>query len=598
MNLKLKIILISLLMSGVDVTAQRNLYFDYYNVDSKVVLDTINSIKYSNPNKAISLSFEALEYYMDQGPSPVTISIYNILGEVYSKKNLPVLALSYFTDAVLEFELTPLTKRKDQFVEKPPWILINLGNIYFNEGQILKAMEKYSSAELNFGKLNDDLVRNRGLATTYNNMALVNIEMGKFKEALDLLDKALSIRQRGDKMSDIAHSYKSMCELYYKWNIPKKALKYEQQVDSLFQFVRNHPEFSLDNSDWTASMDYSILKSYVGNCSEYKGDYYLVIEDYEKAVEAYTYAESFYDNWPFQLTKMLNNKSLALLGFKEFKEASMINYNVINLSKENDLSKELERALQIKLQILDEGKNYSNFTNKVDSLVNLLEDRYSSQISQLLSGIEIKNEIFLGQRKNEEQESFTQKIILISIIIILILGFLTAYFISRKVYIEKQVVIANQNEKLATSDLEHKKRELAMLSTNIVQENELMSSILKDLRYYVSLLKTPKDQKLFVPLINSLNRSLNDKRKDDNYSDQFSAAYPGYLEYLTRTYSELSTSDLKLCTFLRMNLNTKEIAEIMGLSVRSVESRRYRLRKKIKLSKDQDLVSFLIKLDY
>ena len=44
------------------------------------------------------------------------------------------------------------------------------------------------------------------------------------------------------------------------------------------------------------------------------------------------------------------------------------------------LSKELERALQIKLQILDEGKNYSNFTNKVDSLVNLLEDRYSSQI--------------------------------------------------------------------------------------------------------------------------------------------------------------------------------------------------------------------------
>ena len=52
-----------------------------------------------------------------------------------------------------------------------------------------------SRAELNFGKLNDDIVRNRGLATTYNNMALVNIEMGKFKEALDLLDKALTIRQ-------------------------------------------------------------------------------------------------------------------------------------------------------------------------------------------------------------------------------------------------------------------------------------------------------------------------------------------------------------------------------------------------------------------
>ena len=48
MYLKIKIILISLLMNCIYVSAQRNLYFDYYNVDSKVVLDTINSIKYSN----------------------------------------------------------------------------------------------------------------------------------------------------------------------------------------------------------------------------------------------------------------------------------------------------------------------------------------------------------------------------------------------------------------------------------------------------------------------------------------------------------------------------------------------------------------------
>lgn len=598
MNLKLKLLLVIILISRFDIVAQRNLYFDYNKVDSKVVLDTINSIKYSNPNKAISLSFEALEFYLNKGPSTVSTSIYNILGEVYLKKDLPVLALSYFTDAILEFELTPKSQRLDQNVNMPPWILINLGNIYFNQGQILKSIEKYSLAEDNFGLVDKVIVRDRGLATTYNNKALVYIEMGKFKDALDFLNMALSIRSKNDKISDIAHSYKSLCELYFKWNMPKKALQFERKVDSLFQFMQNHPEYLLEKSDWTSSMDYDILKSYVGNCFEYKGDYYLAIEDYENAVLSFASAESYYEKWPFQLIKMLNNKTLALLGQRQYKSAIQTNNQVIGLAKENDLSKELERALQIKLQILDKGKNYSNFTNKVDSLVNLLEDRYSSQISQLLSGIEIKNEIFLGQRKNEEQESFTQKIIFISIIIILILGFLTAYFISRKVYIEKQVVIANQNQKLATSDLEHKKRELAMLSTNIVQENELMSSILKDLRYYVSLLKTPKDQKLFVPLINSLHRSLNDKRKDDNYADQFSAAYPGFLEYLARTYAELSTSDLKLCTFLRMNLNTKEIADIMGLSVRSVESRRYRLRKKINLNKEQDLVSFLIKLNY
>ena len=95
-----------------------------------------------------------------------------------------------------------------------------------------------------------------------------------------------------------------------------------------------------------------------------------------------------------------------------------------------------------------------------------------------------------------------------------------------------------------------------------------------------------------------MNRALADKNKDQGYSEQFSAAYPGYLEYLTRTNPDLTTADLKLCTFLRMNLNTKEIAEIMRLSVRSIESRRYRLRKKLSLSKDEDLVSFLISLNY
>jgi DNA-binding CsgD family transcriptional regulator len=234
----------------------------------------------------------------------------------------------------------------------------------------------------------------------------------------------------------------------------------------------------------------------------------------------------------------------------------------------------------------------------VGELLKNKDYRYSVQVSQLLSGLESKNEILIKKREIEEQKQKNSRIVFISIIVILILGFATAYFLSRKVYLDKQMIISSQNEKIAKSELEHKKRELAAISTNIVQENEQVSNILKDLKYYSSLLKSEKDRNLFSPLIKSINRLLSEKRKDDLYSDQFNAAYPGYLEYLTRTYVDLTTADLKLCTFLRMNLNTKEIAEIMGLSVRSVESRRYRLRKKLNLSKEEDLVSNLISLKY
>ena len=104
MNYKIILLLISILISNLSFNAQRNLFFDYYKVDSKEVLDTLNSIKYSDPNKAITMSFEALEFYLNKGPSPASTSIYNVLGEVYLKKDLPVLALSYFTDAILEFD--------------------------------------------------------------------------------------------------------------------------------------------------------------------------------------------------------------------------------------------------------------------------------------------------------------------------------------------------------------------------------------------------------------------------------------------------------------------------------------------------------------
>ena len=270
----------------------------------------------------------------------------------------------------------------------------------------------------------------------------------------------------------------------------------------------------------------------------------------------------------------------------------------ILLSKEQNLQKQIEIALELKIKALNKLGLSSKIELLVEEILKNKDYRYSIQISQLLSGLESINDILLKKREIEEEKAKNSRIVFISIIIILILAFATAYFISRKVYLDKQMIIVNQNEKIAKSELEHKKRELAAISTNIVQENEQVSNILKDLKYYSSLLKSEKDRNSFSPLIKSINRILSEKRKEDLYSDQFNAAYPGYLEYLTRTYPDLTTADLKLCTFLRMNLNTKEIAEIMGLSVRSVESRRYRLRKKLNLSKEEDLVSNLISLKY
>jgi len=591
-------------MRGIDVPAKSNPNLNSEKTFSKFTGDIelkekIYELKYSNPNLAISMCLNSLEDFLPLGPSITTLFLYSTLGELYSKKDLPVLALSYLEDAMYEYDLLrnegiAISKSKPL---KQPWLILNIGNIYFKQGEYDKALERYKLGMINFTKIDSLIPKIRGLSTTYNNIALVQVELENYNLALENIIKAFNLRVKHNfNPIDIAHSFKSFSELYFKWNMQKKGNLYLAKTDSVNRLIQNQKSTSKykDFEDLT----FKLSENYVGNCYEYKGTYLFKQKRYIQALEAFNTASAYYGEFTFQKVSLMNKKANVYYMLSEFGNCLKVIDESILLSKEQNLQNEEEIALELKFKVLNKLGLSSELEITVDEILKNNDYRYSVQIDQLLSGLESKNEIKIKKREIEEQKQKNSRIVFISIIVILILGFAAAYFLSRKVYLDKQMIIANQNQKIALSDLEHKKRELASISTNIVQENEQISNILKDLKYYTSLLKLDKDKSIFNPLIQSIKRILTEKRKEDLYTDQFNAAYPGYFEYLTRTYKDLTTSDLKLCTFLRMNLNTKEIADIMGLSVRSVESRRYRLRKKLQLSKDEDLVSKLISLKY
>ena len=560
--------------------------------------EKIYQLKYSDPNLAIKLCLNNLEDLIQHGPNNTTLFLYSTLGELYHKKDLPGLALSYFEDAMFEYELI---KREgimfsNSKLNKQPWLSLNIGNIFFKQRQYDKALERYELSLNYFFQLDSLLSKVRGLSTTYNNIALVNIALGNCNLALENINKSFNLRLKYNfNPIDIAHSYKSFSQLYFIWNMPKKGDFYLAKTDSVNNIIQKQ---KVSNSKGTTDLVFKLSDNYLGNCYEYKGEYFFNLKRYDQALVAYNKAFSYYKEFPFQKVSLINKKANAYYMFADYDNCLKAIEECILLSKENNLQNQLEIALELKIKVLNKKGLYSEIEFLIEEIINNKDYRYSIQKNQLLSGLQSKNEILIKKREIEEQKQKNSRIVFISIIVILILAFATAYFISRKLYLDKQMIIVNQNEKIAISELEHKKRELAAISTNIVRENEQISNILKDLKYYTSLLNLERDRNYFSPLIESINRLLSEKLKDDLYSDQFNAAYPGYLEYLTRTYNDLTTADLKLCTFLRMNLNTKEMADIMGLSVRSVESRRYRLRKKLKLSKDSDLVSNLISLKY
>ena len=602
-SFKVHFLLLTLLMSSNAVVSQSNNNLStgktFALTDSKAeIKEKIYELKYSDPNLAISVCLNALEENIPLGPNLFSLYLYSTLGELYLKKNLPVLALSYLQDAMYEYELIKREgiKFSNSQPTQQPWLTLNIGNIFFQQGEFDKAEERYKFSLNYFYEIDSLLPKIRGLSTTMNNLALVHIELGEYNFALDYINKALDLRTEYNlNPVDILHSYKSLSELYFIWNMQDKGNLYLSKTDSANNLIQKQITEKSENWD---DITYKLSENYVGNCYEYKGEYLFRQKRFDQALSAYNSASSYYGDFTFQKVSLLNKKANVFYMLSDYENCLKVIEECILLSKEQNLQNEEEKALELKIKVLNKLGLSSEIDVTVEEILKNKDYRYSVQIDQLLSGLESKNEILIKKAEIKVEKEKTSRIVFMSIIVILMLAFATAYFLSRKVYLDKQMIIANQNEKIAKSELEHKKRELAAISTNIVQENEQVSNILKDLKYYSSLVKEENDKNLFSPLIKSISRILSEKRKENLYSDQFNAAYPGYLEYLTRTFTELTTADLKLCTFLRMNLNTKEIADIMGLSVRSVESRRYRLRKKLNLSKDDDLVSNLISLNY
>ena len=149
-------------------------------------------------------------------------------------------------------------------------------------------------------------------------------------------------------------------------------------------------------------------------------------------------------------------------------------------------------------------------------------------------------------------------------------------------------LIRIRNEQLQ-NDVQSKNRELAIATMSTLKRNDFLNKIKKDLAEMDSLPKV--DQ-----LIKKINKNL--KKNDDweFFENAFNNADKDFFKELKAKHPKLTNNDLRLCAFLRLNLSSKEIAPLLNISVHSVEIKRYRLRKKMNLSRGQRIVDYIITL--
>ena len=192
---------------------------DFFTVEnSNAIRDSLNLIKFVNPNEAERFAFEILEKYPDKKPNRVRASTYAALGQIYHIKGLTGPTIEYFDQSERLF--------KEAMGSVPPWLQISIGNVYYAQRLFDKAKESYNESFSNFYKLSDvdDKILNprgrsdklQGMAVSKNNLAMIAEEKKEYTKAENLYKEALSYRLERQQYDDLAHSYLHLAQLYLK----------------------------------------------------------------------------------------------------------------------------------------------------------------------------------------------------------------------------------------------------------------------------------------------------------------------------------------------------------------------------------------------
>ena len=152
----------------------------------------------------------------------------------------------------------------------------------------------------------------------------------------------------------------------------------------------------------------------------------------------------------------------------------------------------------------------------------------------------------------------------------------------------KQQLMRFNNDKLR-QDIESKNRELGISTMSLIKKNEFLNTIKKELQNI-------EDGKNIKKVIKIIDKNLNNNDDWYLFEEAFNNADKDFLKKIKSFHPTLTSNDLRLCAYLRLNLSSKEIAPLLNISPRSVEVKRYRLRKKIDLAHEASLTDYILKI--
>ncbi|MDJ1501937.1 tetratricopeptide repeat protein [Xanthocytophaga agilis] len=551
------------------------LAYEYWSTDPERML--------SYTHKALSLS-NKLAYKHGQARSQQLIGVYHWQKSEFKE------AIAYFTKARQLYQAIHDLKGEAKSI-------VNMGMVYKQQGNDVLALDRYFQG-LGLLKDVDDKDTKAGILNNIGNIYKNRQENG---EAISFFQQALTLWKQINRQQAVAGILSNLSEVYLNQKQYDQALKSSQEALAIFEKLHD------TNGE--------II------CHNNQGKIYLKKNSPETALQKYQTALEL--NATYQKKNLLasshNGLGAAYIQLKQYTKAIDHYQQAYQLSSTKNMIQDLQNSCSGLALVYAQTKNYENAFRFLQQYENIKDSLFSQESGNQLTKLRVNYEnekkqieINLLQKEKELAQS-TRNLIGLGMGALLVIALLVLYQQRSNLRKKKELLVKNEElykaqQALAQAELnnsqlregqlleqlEFRNKSLTTHTLNMIQKN----SIMEEIRETVSevLKSAPKNEpsSIYSRLMKLVDYSFSLDKDWDDFKMYFEQVHHEFFSKLKESHPELSSGELKLCALVRLNMNLKESATVLGISPESVKTARYRLRKKLELEEETNLTDYLL----
>ena len=424
-------------------------------------------------------------------------------------------------------------------------------------GDFYCAKNECNLAEKHFNEILKNNNKNtiHTISVTLTKKANILMKQKKYKYALSIIDSSLylCIRDFNDSLQVINYNYKA--QIYDSLNDFEASKKYYLQSAKL--------AYSIEDFSSCGRNMFSL--AHLNQKNGYYVDAINVFKIICDSTEKYKMFDLCHQSY-YQLSQCYASLRQYEEAYKLFNKYDMYYDSTYNINQEEKIN-ELRNSYLLSLNVKE------------------------------LKAKEIKEES-TKSNKSEWKLFISITIVLTMIIIAFIILYSTNYATSHKNKVskyEQQLKIDKIENDLMEYQIKNNRELIFKLALQLKSYIDIINPIKDELKSAIELPESEQKNKVKT-IYHNIQNNIQIFHSTENLNKQIDDIYKDFLDKLESKYPGLTKAEKKLCTMLYINMSSKEIASITSTTTRTVETSRYRLRRKFSLSRDEDIVDFLQKI--